>query len=102
MVKKIQIFFILLIMIPLLHGCTTGVAVGSRAGVSIAEERGLGGNIDDATIETKIAALWLQHNPKNFLKIGSEVYEGRVLLTGIVDSPEHRLEAAKLVWQIVE
>lgn len=102
MVKKIQIFFILLIMIPLLHGCTTGVAVGSRAGVSIAEERGLGGNIDDATIETKIAALWLQHDPKIFLKVGSEVYEGRVLLTGIVDNPEHRLEAAKLVWQIDE
>ena len=54
-------------MIPLLHGCATGVAVGSRAGISIAEERGLGGNIDDATIETKIAALWLQHNPKNIL-----------------------------------
>ena len=99
-VRKFQIFFILLVMHPLFQGCGTGLAVGSRAGVSIAEERGLGGNIDDAAITAKITTLWLQHDPKIFLNVSSEVYERKVLLTGVVDNLEHRLEAAKLVWQI--
>ena len=100
--KRLRIFFILLVAGSIAQGCATGVAIGSRAGVSIAEERGLGGNIDDATIGTKISALWLQHDPKIFLEVGLEVYEGRVLLTGVVDNPQYRLEAARLAWQVDE
>ena len=80
---------------------TTGVAVGAGAATAVAasEERGLGGAISDTAIETQINAALLQHSFETFRKVAVKSYEGRVLLTGLVQKPEMRLDAVRLAWQ---
>lgn len=85
-----------------LSACTpVGVAVGAGAavGVAAAEERGLGGAIDDTKIRAQINRLWFEHDVAMFQKVGLTVTEGRVLLTGNVPSPEARVDAVRLAWQ---
>lgn len=81
---------------------TTGVAVGAGAATAVAasEERGLGGAISDTAIETQINAALLQHSFETFRKVAVKSYEGRVLLTGLVQKPEMRIDAVRLAWQV--
>ena len=41
----------------------------------------------------------LQASDDLFIRVSSEVYEGRVLLTGVVPAAENRVEAVRLTWQ---
>jgi osmotically-inducible protein OsmY len=80
---------------------TTGMAVGAGAATAVAasEERGLGGAVSDTAIEAQVNALLLQHDFETFRKIGVKSYEGRVLLTGLVQTPQMRVDAVRLAWQ---
>ena len=85
-----------------LSGCgTTGVAVGAGAATAVAasEERGLGGAVSDTAVEAQVNALLLEHDFETFRKVGVTSYEGRVLLTGLVQRPETRVDAVRLAWQ---
>ena len=84
-------------------GCSPGgvaAGAGAAAGSAAMEDRGFGTAVDDAVIQTKINALWLEHDAKLFTKIFSEVHEGRVLLTGAVEKPQDRIDAVKIAWQV--
>jgi osmotically-inducible protein OsmY len=85
-----------------LSACSaTGMAVGAGAATAVAasEERGIGGAISDTAIETQVNALLLQHDFETFRKVAVKSYEGRVLLTGQVQTPQMRLDAVRLAWQ---
>jgi osmotically-inducible protein OsmY len=87
----------------LLNGaCTpagTVVGAGAAVGVAAAEERGVQGVVDDAKIRVTINKLWLDQDFDLFRKIDMSISEGRVLLTGEVAKPEHRVDAVRLAWQ---
>jgi osmotically-inducible protein OsmY len=97
----------LLFLLPLLllvTGCdplsiTAVVSAGSAIGMGAAEERGLEAAIDDTKIRAEINQLWFQNNFSIFKNVSMTVNEGRVLLTGIVNKPEDRIEAVRLTWQ---
>ena len=94
---------LLLLVAPLLGGCV-GLAVGAVAttGVSIAEERSLGAQVDDLTVQFDIAQRFTRFNEDNddaLLGVFLDVTEGRVLLTGNVAEARLRMEAVRLVWQ---
>ena len=78
-----------------------GVAVGAGATVAIAasEERGVSGAATDTRIRLEINKLWLDEGFDLYRRVGSQVHEGRVLLTGAVPSVEMSDEAARLAWQ---
>jgi osmotically-inducible protein OsmY len=83
--------------------CTPlGLATGAAAGVGTAasKEGGIGGAFTDASIKTKINDAWLQYDLNTFAKLSTTVNQGRVLLTGVVQNPEDRVEAVRLVWQV--
>lgn len=83
-------------------GCTpvgAGLAVGSAAGTAAAREGGIKASLEDARISAKIQDLWLKHSFDMFAKLNLTVDQGRVLITGIVQQPEHRVEAVRLAWQ---
>src|SRR5688572_30031760 len=83
--------------------CTPlGLATGAAAGVGTAasKEGGIGGAFTDASIKTKINDAWLQYDLDTFSKLSTTVNQGRVLLTGVVQNPEDRVEAVRLVWQV--
>jgi osmotically-inducible protein OsmY len=76
----------------------TGAA--ATAGVASSQEGGISGAITDASIKGAINEAWFQYNLDMFSKLSTRVDQGRVLLTGVVQNPEHRVEAVRLVWQV--
>ena len=84
-----------------LQGCVPAVVgAGATAGVAVAQERSVGSAIDDATIELNVNSALLQKSETLFRQVGVESVEGRVLLTGLVLTPEDRVEAGRLAWTV--
>ena len=86
-----------------LHACTPAgiVATGSGSAMVIAEgDRSVGSVIDDATIKVNIAAKFISSQDNLFVDVNTTVLDGRVLLTGLVDNQEIRIEAVRKVWEV--
>ena len=100
---KILILPVILIIILFNQGCSpTGIlATGGSSALVVAEgERSMGTVIDDATIKVNIAAKFLNAGNNLFVNINTSVLEGRILLTGLVDNQEIRIDAVRLVWEV--
>lgn len=85
-----------------LQGCTVlGLAtgVGAATGVAASQEGGLSRAARDTRIQAEINDLWFRYDVDMFTKLDMTVNNGRVLLTGVVQNPEHRVEAVRLAWQ---
>ena len=96
----ITIAFINLIII---QGCSPiGIlASGGATTMIVAEgDRSFGTVVDDATIKLNLSTKFLKSENNIFLNINSNVTDGRVLLTGIVENQEIRINAVKTVWEI--
>tara|TARA_Y100000590_G_scaffold393476_1_gene471807 strand:- start:12 stop:593 length:582 start_codon:yes stop_codon:yes gene_type:complete len=101
----IKLIFILSCSLLLLinYGCspTNVLASGGASTMVIAEgDRSVGSVVDDATIKINISAKFIGTDSSMFINIDTKVLEGRVLLTGIVDTQEIRIEAVKKVWEV--
>ena len=102
---KLTLLFVSLILLMINIGCSpVGVlASGGSETMVVAEgDRSLGTVVDDATIKLNLSAKFLQSENRLFLDVNSNVTEGRVLLTGLVDTQEIRIEAVRKVWEINE
>ena len=97
-----KIKFLLIVFVGLiLSGC---VGVGSKGlfgtGVSVAlDPRTLGTQIDDSIMQKSLSARILAKDKKYFLSVKSKVIDGRIFLTGKVDSPEEKLQITKIAWE---
>ena len=95
---------ILLSLIPLaVSACTPiGMATGAAAttGMAAASEGGISRAIDDTVIKAKINDAWLKYDLNTFRKLDTTINFGRVLITGVVQDPEARVEAVRLAWQV--
>ena len=98
-----KIKFLSIIIIGLiLSGCMAGV--GSKGifgtGVSIAmDPRTLGTQIDDSIMQKSISAKLLSKDQKYFLLVKTKVLDGRIFITGKVDTPEEKLLITKIAWE---
>jgi len=97
--KNKLLIFILLGFI--LTGC---VGVGSKGlfgtGVSVAlDPRTVGTQIDDSIMQKSISAKILAKDKKYLLSVKTKVLDGRIFVTGKVDSPEEKLMITKLAWE---
>ena len=82
-----------------LSGCAGAVVGGVvTTGVVAAQERSVGAAIDDGIIRLDLNRRLFEASEVLYVGVGLDVVEGRVLLTGIVPTPEHRVDAAKLAW----
>ena len=100
---KLTLLFVSLILLMINIGCSPVGVLASSGGATmvVAEgDRSLGTVVDDATIKLNLSAKFLQSENKLFLDVNSNVTEGRVLLTGLVDTQEIRIEAVRKVWEI--
>ena len=97
-------FIILTLFISLtLYSCSPAgiLASGGATTMIIAEgDRTLGNVVDDATIKLNLSGKFLKSDSNLFINVNSSVIEGRVLLTGIVDTQEIRIETIKLTWEV--
>ena len=93
--------FIYIFISFIFTGC---VGVGSKGlfgtGVSVAlDPRTVGTQIDDSIMQKIISAKILAKDRKYLLSVKSKVLDGRIFLTGKVDSPEEKLIITKLAWE---
>ena len=97
-----KIKFLIVIFIGIIFsGC---VGVSSKGvfgtGVSVAlDPRTLGTQIDDSIMQKSLTARILAKDKKYFLSIKSKVLDGRIFITGKVDSPEEKLQITKIAWE---
>jgi len=94
-------FYISLIFYILLSGCVGTSSSGVfGTGVSIAmDPRTLGTQIDDSIMDKSLESRLLAMNKNYFLSVKSKVLDGRIFITGKVDSPEEKLKITKLAWE---
>jgi osmotically-inducible protein OsmY len=95
--KILLLFFIGLV----LSGC---VGVASKGifgtGVSVAlDPRTVGTQVDDSIMQKNLAGRILLMDKKYLLSVKTKVLDGRIFLTGKVDSPEEKLKLTKLAWE---
>ena len=79
-----------------------GVAAGAGAtlGIAAAKEGGISQSAQDLKIKALISEKWLSYKAETFVKLNLTVDQGRVLITGVVQNPDDRVEAVRLAWQV--
>jgi len=101
--NKIIIITISFIFLLFIYSCTPQTILAGGAGTTmiVAEgDRSIGTVVDDASIKLNISGQLLKAGNSLFVSINSNVIEGRVLLTGIVDTQEIRIDALRTVWEV--
>ncbi len=95
--KILLLFFIGLI----LSGCAGVASKGIfGTGVSVAfDPRTVGTQVDDSIMQKNLAGKILLIDKKYLLSVKTKVLDGRIFLTGKVDSPEEKLKLTKLAWE---
>lgn len=82
-----------------LQGCVRAViGAGATVGTAAMEERGIAGVTDDAALRIRLNGLFSGKDERLWRKVGLQVYMGRVLLTGAVETEDMRAEAVRLAW----
>ncbi len=76
------------------------IGAGAATGVAAAQERSVGAAVDDTIIHAEIGRRLFQESEPLFTKVGIEVVEGRVLLTGIVPNPQDAVDAVRIAWTV--
>ena len=94
-------FFFYIFSLILISNC---VGTSSRGvfgtGVSIAlDPRTLGTQIDDSIMDKNLDARLLSISSSYLLSINTQVLDGRIFITGKVDTPEEKLKITKLAWE---
>jgi osmotically-inducible protein OsmY len=95
-------FVLVIILGIILSGCAAGVGSSGifGTGVSVAlDPRTVGTQIDDSIMQKSITAKILAKDKKFFLIVKTKVLDGRIFITGKVDTPEEKLEITKLAWE---
>ena len=97
---KIKIIIIIISFI-FLNGCIGTSSTGVfGTGVSIAmDPRTLGTQIDDSIMDKSLETRILGIDKKYFLSVKAKVLDGRIFLTGKVDSPDEKLKLTKVAWE---
>jgi len=93
---------LLLLVGALSLSACAGVVVGGAAtvGVAAVQERSVGDAVDDASIEFRVKDKFLEQSDKLFTRVSVDSVEGRVLLSGTVESPDDRVDVARMTWQV--
>ena len=85
----------------LFSGCAPAVlGVGTAAVAASSTEKGLSTSVSDGLIFTKIQDNFLQTDASLPTMVDVTVNDGAVLLTGKVKTPEEKVLATKLTWEV--
>ena len=97
-INKIFFLFVLFIITGCVGTSSTGVL---GTGVSIAlDPRTIGTQIDDSIMQKNLSAKLINMNTNYILSVKSKVLDGRIFITGKVDTIEEKLKITKLGWEI--
>ena len=93
---------IILLSFVLLSSCVGYSSTGVLGtGVSIAlDPRSLGTQIDDSLMQQNLRAKLLSTDKSYIISVKTKILDGRIFLTGKVNSVEDKLKITKLAWEI--
>ena len=96
--KNLQFLLIFLI----LSGCVGASSKGVfGTGVTVAlDPRTIGTQIDDSLMQKNLRAKLILMDKAYLLKVKTKVLDGRIFITGKVDTVEEKLKITKLGWEI--
>tara|TARA_B100001250_G_scaffold206692_1_gene177431 strand:+ start:1953 stop:2555 length:603 start_codon:yes stop_codon:yes gene_type:complete len=97
--KYLSLLFIIFLI---LSGCVGYSSTGVfGTGVTIAlDPRTIGTQIDDSIMQKNLTAKLLSMNKNYFLSVKAKVLDGRIFITGKVNTIEEKLQITKLGWEI--
>ena len=97
-INKIFLLFVLFLVTSCVGTSSTGVF---GTGVSIAlDPRTIGTQIDDSIMQKNLTAKIINMNKNYILSVKSKVIDGRIFITGKVDTVEEKFNITKLGWEI--
>jgi len=98
---KNKILFILFTFF-LLSSCVGSSSTGIfGTGVTIAmDPRTLGTQIDDSIMDKNLDAKLLATNKSYLINVRTKIIDGRIFITGKVDTAEEKLNITKIAWEI--
>tara|TARA_Y100001970_G_scaffold218167_1_gene267498 strand:- start:534 stop:1127 length:594 start_codon:yes stop_codon:yes gene_type:complete len=94
-------FLLIILLSFILTGCAGVSSSGIfGTGVSVAlDPRTVGTQIDDSIMQKTISTKILARDKKYILSVKTKVLDGRIFVTGKVDTPEEKLIITKLAWE---
>ena len=97
-IKKI----ILILSLIIISGCVGYSSTGVLGtGVSIAlDPRSLGTQIDDSIMQQNLRAKLVSSDKSYIISVKTKILDGRIFLTGKVNSVEDKLKITKLAWEV--
>jgi osmotically-inducible protein OsmY len=92
----------LVLVFILISGCVGYSSTGVLGtGVSVAmDPRTIGTQIDDSLMQKNLRAKLILMDSGYLLKVKTKVLDGRIFITGKVDTVEEKLKITKLGWEI--
>ena len=86
----------------ILTGCVGVSSAGVfGSGVSIAmDPRTLGTQIDDSIMQKNLTAKLLLENKDYIFNVKTKVLDGRIFITGKINTPEEKLKITKMAWEV--
>ena len=99
---KIKNILLLLLALFIITNCVGTSSTGVLGtGVSIATDpRTIGTQIDDSIMQKNLSAKLINMNTNYILSVKSKVLDGRIFITGKVETIEEKLKITKLGWEI--
>ena len=95
---KLLTIFLLLILTSCVGTSSTGVL---GTGVTIAfDPRTVGTQIDDSIMQKNLSAKLISMDTNYILSVKTKVLDGRIFITGKVDTVEEKLKITKAGWEI--
>ena len=96
---KLSVGFIILLSLTSCIGTSSTGIFGT--GVTIAmDPRTLGTQIDDSIMDKNLDAKLLSTNKSYLINVRTKIIDGRIFITGKVDTTEEKLNITKMAWEI--
>ena len=81
-----------------LFSCSSVSKFGTGVDITF-DPRTIGMQIDDTIMQKNLTARLALADKKYFLRVQSEVIDGRIFLSGKVDEPEDKIQITKIAWE---
>ena len=99
--RFVQTAIFLLLASVGLSGCASAViGVGTAAVAASTTEKGFSTSVADTQIHAKLTDRFIKSNFSLVTAVDISVNDGAVLLTGKVKTPEEKILATKLTWEV--
>ena len=99
MKNKLTLVIILLFFLTSCVGTSSTGIFGT--GVTVAmDPRTLGTQIDDSIMDKSLDAKLVSTNRSYLLNVKTKIIDGRIFITGKVDTVEEKLKITKMAWEI--